>query len=390
MRIRICHLIATCMSHHGPSGGILAQIAAHDDSRFESAVWSLYPPPSHLNAAAAIEELGASYQSFHMGAFLDVRILAPLVRELKRTRPDVLHCHLLRANLYGRIAARLAEVPVVVSTLRGVEDYMVRSDPTSRAVRAVERATAGLVDRYVAVSEGVRRAAIERLGLDSAKILTIRNAAALEPFLSASGERDVVRRELGLRPDSVVIGAAGAMIERKNFPALIRMAAGLREDCPAVEIVIVGEGEKRAELEALVDDLRVSDVVRLPGFREDMSRVLQAFDIFALLSFQEGLPRAVMEAMGAGLPCVVTDVGGNAEAVTHGETGYVYPTERMKECRQALTGLVRDGELRRAMGDRARDRARRCFTAPTMARQYEDLYRSLLAAAEQGCLKRTA
>jgi glycosyltransferase involved in cell wall biosynthesis len=378
------------MSHHGPSGGILAQIAAHDESRFESSVWSLYPPPSDLDAAATIEELGGSYRSFHMGAFLDVRILAPLVRELKNTQPDVLHCHLLRANLYGRVAAHLAGTPVVVSTLRGVEDYMVRNDAMSRAVRAVERATAGLVDRYVAVSEGVRRAAMERLGLAPEKIVTVRNAAALGPFLEAGGERAAARRELGLRGDSVVIGAAGAMIERKNYPALLRMATQLRRDCPNVEIAIVGDGEERAELESLVVELGVGDVVRMPGFRSDMPRVLQAFDIFALLSFQEGLPRAVMEAMGAGLPCVVTDVGGNAEAVAHGETGFVFPIDRMEDCRQALTDLARDAELRRAMGQRARQRASRSFTAAGMAREYEALYRDLLAAAERGSLRKTA
>jgi len=163
-RKKVCHLITCLQKGHGPSKGILSQIAAQDRNAFLSSVWSLYPPPPDRDPQATVAQIGAGYRVFPLSAsFLDGRILIALVRQLRQDRPDILHCHLVRANLYGRIAAKLVGIPVVISTLRNVEEYMQKQDVTSRALRQVEYWTARWVSKYVAVSEGVRRKAIECL-----------------------------------------------------------------------------------------------------------------------------------------------------------------------------------------------------------------------------------
>ncbi|MBI4796303.1 MAG: hypothetical protein HY790_10800, partial [Deltaproteobacteria bacterium] len=114
-RIRVCHLITSFWTGHGPSSGILAQVRGHETRDFEFSVWSLYPPPPALDPQNLLREAGLTYRVFPMGpSFLDVRVLWPLVLQLRAEKPDILHCHLVRANLYGRIAARLAGVKGVI------------------------------------------------------------------------------------------------------------------------------------------------------------------------------------------------------------------------------------------------------------------------------------
>ncbi len=382
--IKICHLTPSLLKGDGPSSGILAQVLAEDKDQFQSLVWSLCSPPLQRNPHSEAARAGASYRSLGMGkSFLDVRILIRLMRQLRREQPDILHCHLVRANLYGRMAAKLAGVPVIISTVRNIEEYMQKQDAISRAVRQVERRTARWVSKYVANSENVRRAAIQCLGLDPGHIVAVLNAIDLEPFRRLSGERLAVRAELGIAPDHIVVGSVGRLHRQKNYPFLITVAHALRVHRENVRFVIIGDGEERSTLESMVAELGLSGFVLLPGFRFDVPRILQAFDIFVLPSLYEGLPRSVMEAMAGGLPCVVTDVGGNAEAVVQEETGFVLPIGDEAGFTTALTLLLRDSELCRRMGQAGQERAHKLFGAERMARQYADLYTGLLQSARR-------
>jgi glycosyltransferase involved in cell wall biosynthesis len=380
--VHIVHLMASCVANHGPTGGILAQIEADRSGRRRWSVWSMYPPEGASSAEQAVRQAGASWHQFGMSRpFFDLRILAPLIRRLRAERPDVLHCHLVRANLYGRVAARLAGVPVVISTLRNVEDYFLGRDPVARAVRWVEHATTRLVSRYVAVSEGVRTAAIAHLGLRPDQISTILNAVDLRPFASPRTDRIAVRAEFGFEAQHTVIGTASVLEPRKNITQLLRAVRVLGSEFPGVRLLIVGSGPAEAELRAGAAALGLNGVVQFAGFRADVPRVLNAFDLFALASHNEGLPRAVMEAMAAGLPCVVTDVGGNAEAVRHGQTGFVVAPGAERVFIESLRALVGDVSRRRDMGEAGRRRAFAEFAPERMARDYGRLYVELLARA---------
>jgi len=376
---RVCHLISCLMKGDVPSSGILAQIVSQDKNQFQHSIWSMYPPPPDRNPQAMIAQSEIGYKVFNMGAsFLDVRILIPLIQQLRQERPAILHCHLVRANIYGRIAAKIAGLPVVISTLRNVEEYMVGQDPISRAMRRVERMTACWVSKYVAVSEGVRQKAIECLNLTPDKIVTILNAIDLVPYSRGLTERSTVRAEFGIRPEDVVVGSVGRLHPQKKYPFLVRTAEIIRAKFPNVRFVIIGDGEERPTLESMIADLGLKDAVLLPGLRSDIPRILQAFDIFVLPSLYEGLSRALMEAMAAGLPSIVTDVGGNAEAVEQGETGFVLPAGDEEGFTSSLETLLRNPDLRRSMGKAGRERAHKLFDAERMARQYIDLYQRLL------------
>jgi glycosyltransferase involved in cell wall biosynthesis len=164
----------------------------------------------------------------------------------------------------------------------------------------------------------------------------------------------------------------------KNYANLIRWVGELTAAFPKVHLLLIGDGEERLALEALIKELHLGDRVRLLGHREDIPEMLGTMDIFAFPSLSEGLPRAVMEAMAAGLPCVVMDVGGNAEAVVDGHTGYVVPPGDGPGFKAALTRLLRDGELRKKLGAAGKKRAFTLFNPKRLAAEYEALYRSVL------------
>jgi glycosyltransferase involved in cell wall biosynthesis len=378
-KIKVYHLIPSFWTGHGPSSGIMAQIQGHDHREFDFSIWSLYAPPSSLDPQVLLRNAGLGYRIFPMGpSFLDIRVLWPLVRQLRREPPQVLHCHLVRANLYGPIAARLAGVKAVICTIRGIDDYVTNPGLVPQAVRLAERLTAHWVSSYVAVSEAARQAVIKHLGLSPRKIVTILNAVDLAPFQRPQGHGAAVRAALGLSPDGIVVGSVGNLLPLKNYDRLVRWFGDLAALFPQVQLLLIGEGKERQALERLVQELRLTDKVRIPGFLGDIPDVLGAMDIFAFPSLSEGLPRAVMEAMAASLPCVVMDVGGNAEAVADGQTGYVVAPGDASGFKTALIRLIKDGELRKNLGEAGKKRAFTLFNPKRLAAQYAELYRAVL------------
>lgn len=323
-------------------------------------------------------EAGAGFQEFNMTSFLDIRIMAPLVRQLRRLRPDILHCHLVRANLYGRIAARLARVPVVICTHHGIEDYMVGDKLRDRAVRSAERVTDGWVTYHVGVSEGMRRAAIRHLGIAFDKIVAISNGVDLALYDCNRAARAAARRELGLDPDALVVGSVGILNQTKNFQLLVQIAKLVINRHSGLQFIIVGDGDQRRKLESMVAELGLRHSVILPGFRADISRVLAALDIFALTSRSEGFGLAVAEAMASGLPCVAFDVGALGELVVDGQTGFLVTAGNAEAFTIALSRLIAEPVLRFGMGQAARVRVQELFSVDLMVRRYNELYDRLV------------
>lgn len=375
--IKVCHLISSCITHHGPTNVLLPVILGADRERFNFSVYSLYAPPADRNPALLLAAAGAEFHVFEMGGFLDLSILIPLVRELKRLRPNILHCHLVRANLYGRIAALLAGVPVVLNTHHGIEDYMISESMRNRAVRKFERMTDGLVTRHVAVSHVMRRAAIDYLHIAPERIAAIPNGVNLDLYDAERRARMDVRRELGLAADAIVVGSVGILNETKNFQLLIRVAKDVIEANRNVQFVIFGEGEERLILEKMILDLGLAGSVFLAGFRSDVARCLAALDIFALTSRSEGFGLAVAEAMASGLPCVAFDVGALAELVANGQTGWLAPAGDAEGFARRIAQLVASPQMRIDMGRASSERAKSDFSAAVMAQNYSELYESL-------------
>lgn len=309
----------------------------------------------------------------------DALALVRLVGFFRRGGWDVVHTHTSKAGLLGRIAARLAGVPVVVHTVHG---WGVIPDQ-SWFVRAfyvwVERLCAPLCDVLVVVSDQNRVEGLSRRIGRAEQYVLIRSGIEVEEYSDVPVSREDARRALQIPSDSFVVACIGRLSVPKTpielFEAFERVAARH----PNAVLLFVGDGDHRPALEAAIARAGAGDRVRLLGLRRDVPRILRASDALVLASQQEGLPRVLPQAMAAGLPIVTTRVGGGPEAVADGQSGFVVEVNDVSAMADRLDRLASDPALARRMGACGQARVEE-FSARRMTDQLQDLYERLAAS----------
>lgn len=229
------------------------------------------------------------------------RFVAPfrLARRLRRLRPDVVQVHLLAAQLWGIPAARLARVPVVVSSEHSLMRNTIEGRPHTRWLRGLYRLLERMTTRTVAVS-ATTADRLRGWGVPADKITVSENGIDFAALDFDPAGRVALRRELGLTTDATVIGAVGRLDPVKRMDVVLHACAPLL--CDGDVLVVAGSGGSRAELEALADRLGIASSVRWLGSRGDMTAVLSAMDVLVSASADETFGMAVVEALGNGLP----------------------------------------------------------------------------------------
>jgi len=227
-----------------------------------------------------------------------------LARSVRRGRYDAVHVHLYRACIYGRVAARLAGVPVVVTTEHSLGDTQIEGRPKGTAVRAMYLATDRLSDVTVAVSPRVRERLIS-WGVPARKIRVIPNGLDFERFAFDPEGRKAVRRELGIPLKDFVLGSVGRLDPIKGYDLLIEAAEPLCKS--GAWLLLVGEGPEKARLEKLARERNVGQRVIFAGERRDVPQLLSAMDLFAAPSREETFGLSILEAVAVGLRVVFTE-----------------------------------------------------------------------------------
>jgi glycosyltransferase involved in cell wall biosynthesis len=302
---------------------------------------------------------------------------------MRRLEPSIVHFFLPEPYLIGAPIALLRRVPICLMSRRGLNLYQ-RNWPGAGAIerRLHPQMTAVLANSRRVVADLVAE------GCAPARVGLIYNGVAitgLEPGM----DREATRASLGLAPDDLVAIVVANLIPYKGHADILHALAGeLARLPPNLKVVCIGRDEgARAGLEDLRARLGLDGRVHFLGVRNDVPALLAAADMSILASHEEGFSNAVIEAMAAGLPMVVSDVGGNAEAILDGETGLVVPSKAPAELGVAIRRLAGDDVLRRRFGAAARDRARDEFSLSACIDRYDALYRGLLAGrslAEMG------
>lgn len=233
----------------------------------------------------------------------DLTALPRLVRAVRAGRYDVVHTHLYRACVYGRLAARLAGVRRVVATEHSLGDHRIEGRPLTRSTRALYLATERLGTATVAVSRAVA-ARLRRWGVPADRIHLVPNGIEADRFRFDPAARRTMRARLGLEETAMVVGGLGRLVPGKRFDLLIRAVAQV----PDAVLVVAGDGPERAALRRLAARLGAADRVRLIGecAGPDVPALLAAFDVFASASREETFGLAVLEALAAGLPVLHT------------------------------------------------------------------------------------
>jgi rhamnosyl/mannosyltransferase len=308
----------------------------------------------------------------------DLAALAKLHRLIRRVRPDVVHTHAAKPGVLGRVAARLAGVPVVVHTFHGHILRGYYGPATTWLLRRMERLLARLTDRIVAVSEEVKQDLVRCGVAPPEKIDVIPLGLDLGPFLAGDTHRGAFRRELGLDGAAPLVGIVGRVFPIKNHRLFLRAAARVAAGEPEARFVVVGDGILRGEMEALARDLGIGDRAVFTGWRRDLPRIYADLDLLVVSSDNEGTPVSAIEAMAAGCPVVATRVGGLPDLVQDGETGRLVPPGDPEALAAAILGLLRDRERARRMGEAGRERARERYRVERLCKDIESLYDRLL------------
>lgn len=387
-RIRVMHVLP-----NGDLGGgqeTVRHLARHlDPERFEVSV--VCPDSPMMQRLASIPWVRRfSLQFPTIPGLRTVRRLAPLIRT---ERVDILHTHLFHGDLYGFLATRLVPVPVLVSTVQGINFFWeMEAFPrrarwwiSSRFYRGIYRAFDGIV----ACSAAVRDAICSRPGLKvhRERVRVIHNSIDVHETLEAA---EKLARPTGFSPGSRT-SPPKRLITVANFApfkghrVLLEALQQLSSEV-LFEVLLVGDGPERPALEAMVKSLGLADRVRFLGYRDDVPALLRQCDIFVLPSLWEPFGIAVLEAMTFGVPVVACAAGGIPEIITDGETGTLVAPQDPTALAAGIRRALSDSFFPTQMIPRARKLVESQFDARGMAARYAGWYEELIASTAQGQL----
>jgi glycosyltransferase involved in cell wall biosynthesis len=289
-----------------------------------------------------------------------------LSRLLRRAGCDVVHTHMFWPNLAGTIAARLARVPVIVTSEHGRNEWK-RAWHRWLEMRVISR----YADARLCVSQDILRRRRDDDGVPEQLLRMVPNGT-------------VVPEVIGHERQQNLIGSVGRLVDAKDYPTLVRAIAILKERGEDVRLEIVGDGPERKTIEAAIAREGVGTRISLVGTQTNVGDWLARWSLFVSSSVREGQPLALLEAMAAGLPGVVTAVGGVPDTLADGVEGFVVPSNDPEALALGIQRLLGDEELRSACGQAARERVIRDFSIASLANTCSQLYSSVLQAKRVG------
>jgi len=359
---------------------LLGQLQAYRDAGFETIGVSAPGPWVTELRESGIAHLAVPSLRRKQAPLADLKAFATLVNVLRRTRPTIVHTHTPKAGVLGRIAARLAGVPIVINTVHGF--YVSDASPVfRRAVLFLERVAARCSDfEFCQSAEDL--VLLRQLGvIDPRRSAYLGNGIDLRTFDPERIDRRTARARLNIPAEAVVVGTVGRLVWEKGYREFFAMAEALRGSDPNVVILAVGPlepGKEDAVPSRVVDDVGGRGVVRFLGMRTDMPELYAAMDIFVLPSYREGFPRAAIEAAAMGLPLVATDIRGCREVVAEARNGFLVPPRDSGLLVDRVRRLIADTGLRARLAQESRRRALAEFDERRIVATTLDVYGRLL------------
>ncbi|SFJ09889.1 glycosyltransferase family 4 protein [Planctomicrobium piriforme] len=302
-----------------------------------------------------------------------------LVKVLRNIRPDIVHTHSSKAGILGRMAAKKLNLPVV-HTIHGASFHYGQSAVAYRTYVALEKWAAGWTDHFISVADDMSHEYIAAGVAKPEKFTTVYSGFDVEPFLVPPRDPQVLRAELGLAPDDIVVGKIGRLFHLKGHEFVIQAAARIVAANPRVKFLFVGDGILRSQYEQQIADLGLNKHFVFAGLVPPtrIPELMAAMDIVVHTSQWEGLARVLPQALIAGCPVISYDVGGAREVVVNCETGYLLPRDSVDPLIAAIIDLANDPEKRRRYGEQGRARCRDQFRHQTMSRRIGEVYADVL------------
>jgi glycosyltransferase involved in cell wall biosynthesis len=356
----------------GPEKTILLGAARSNPTRFPITVCYIRDARDeifdiHTRAMTA----GVDYAEVLERHSFDRRIWRQLVELIRSRQIDIVHSHDYKTDLLALLLAR-AEGVKPLATAHG----WIRNTPRERFYCWADVYLLKRFPRVIAVSGPIKKTLVQH-GARADRVHQIPNGVDHELYRRRPATRAVVRRELGISADTVVVGSVGRLSAEKRFDLLLEAAAKLTAP---PHIVIVGEGSQRAHLSAQARALGLGDRLLLLGQRTDVSELLQAFDVYVQSSDTEGLPNVVLEAMATEVPVVATRVGGTTELIDDDVHGLLVPAGDATRIAEAVNEILRDRRSAERRTAAARLRIEQELSFSVRMARVEEIYRTLFAS----------
>jgi glycosyltransferase involved in cell wall biosynthesis len=341
---------------------------AIDRDHFDMNILGLKAPS---NAGRYIERQGGRVFYSDYGR-LNPASLLDIARVARQTQTDLLHLHGYKACTLGRIVGALLGMPVVLH-----EHAAFPTMPPYQ--KLADWLLAPLNDRVVVNCEAVAEFCVERRSMDPENIEIIFNGVPLDEFREVSDSAAAeAAEELGIGADTPVVGTVARLEEQKGITHFLNAVPAVKEECPDVKVLIVGDGTLRGALEEEARQLGIADNVIFTGERRDVPRLYKLMDVKVISSIYEGTTLTVFEAMATGTPVVATTVDGVEEVIEDGATGMLVPPKDAASIAEVVTDLLTNPNRTRLLSERA-EQAVKQYDVRTSMRRIENLYETVLS-----------
>lgn len=322
----------------------------------------------------------------------DLLALIALYRFIKKGKFDVVHTHSSKAGILGRIAARMAGVPVVVHTLHSLVFHEYQGRFKNRVYILLKKLCAPLTDLYISVCDATTRGALREGIASPDRYVTVYSGIDLTPFEEVSRQLTVeqAKERLGLDPARPVVGKVARLYYQKGHDLFLQAAARIAIDNPKVIFLVVGDGILRQHLAHMAQDLGIGANVVFAG-RVDPSDIpvyMRAMDVVVHTSIREGIARVIPQAYAVGIPVVALNLDGAPEVIEDGRTGFLVAPGSEAAVAEAVDVLLGSAPLRQEMAQKGHEIVLQKFPVEVMVARIDDIYTKLVV--NKGLAERAA
>lgn len=356
----------------GSEHHLLTLLPQLKDHGYEAGMLVLADP--HDRPGCFVERMqaaGIPTRVIQIAGDFDPLLVPRLVRIIRQGRYDLVHTHLLHADIYGRLAARIARSKVI-STYHCDDPFHL-----IKGIRLVDCITALMCSQIICISKAVREFVHNKLFVPLSRLNIVYYGFDLS---SGIGSSTALRESLGIGQDASIIGIVARLTEQKGHIYLLQAMRVILDSISSVHLVIVGDGKLGSDLTNLAFQLGIKDRVHFLGFRADAANLIAEFDIFVLPSLFEGFGLVLLEAMAASKPIVATRISAIPEIVVDGETGLLVPPRDPQALAEAVLKLIANPDLAFNLGRCGRRLLEQRFTVEKMVEDTLRLYRAVIAS----------
>ena len=298
-------------------------------------------------------------------------LIFKLVLLMKQLNIQVVHTHLFASNMIGRIAAYLASIPVIIATMRNTTQIMTKTQ------MIIDRILEPITTNIVVIDRAVKDSVIRDEKIPSSKIICIHNAIDMTEFTSNKIDAMPQRAELKVSQNKFLIGMIAGLSPIKGYFYLLEAMPILLKEIPGAQLVLIGDGPLRKEIEKEIFNLDITENVALLGSRQDIPALTSLFDILVHPCLIEGVPKSVLESMAMKKAVVATTLSSYPDVIVNGITAVLVPPKDPTALAQAIVKLYRKPQIRASIGQNAYEVVKDYFNYPRMIKELEHLYDSL-------------